>query len=77
LYLVTSDINAGGAMFSTSHPLDVGTEVQLESVLSPISLREIESDRALIRVRGYVLRNNDNGMAICFENRHEISPIPD
>ena len=76
LNLFTSDVCSGGAFFHTSHPLSEGTPVQVAIVLSLDKLRELKdnSQQALIKVTGEVLRCEPKGIAVCFNSDYEISP---
>ncbi len=74
--LVTTDICAGGAFFHTEQPLSIGTEVELEMVLSLTELKKIEGNKALIRVKGTVVRDEEHGMAVCFDQKHQIASLP-
>ncbi|MDD5724481.1 MAG: PilZ domain-containing protein [Syntrophales bacterium] len=72
----TSDICAGGAFFYTDTPLPVGTEMYVDLVLPLDELKKIEGRRANIKVRGAVIRTGKRGMAISFDKKYRISPIP-
>ncbi len=75
--LVTTDICAGGAFFHTEQPLAVGTEVEIEMILSLMELKKIKGNKALIRVKGTVVRDDEHGMAVCFDHKHQIAPLPE
>ena len=72
---ITSDISAGGAFFHTDQPLPVGTEMQVDLVLSLDELKKIEGKRASIKVKGAVIRIEGKGMAISFDKKYQISPL--
>jgi len=73
--LQTIDICAGGALFQTSETVPLGTEISVDLVLPLDRFKEIKTKRALIEVRGKVIRKENNGMAVCFESWYKISPI--
>ena len=73
--LQTIDICAGGAFFQTSETVPLGTEISVDLVLPLDRFKEIKTKRALIEVRGKVIRKENNGMAVSFESRYKISPI--
>ena len=73
LHLLTKDICLGGAFFSTSKRLPVGTEVRIQIVLPLHMLKTVKKRKALLRVeKGVVLRHQSKGMAIAFERGCEI-----
>ena len=72
--LFTKDICLGGAFFTTSKPLPVGTEVSVEMVLPLHMLKTLKEEKALLQVeKGIVLRHEPNGMAIAFQKGREIA----
>ncbi|MBW2560606.1 MAG: PilZ domain-containing protein [Deltaproteobacteria bacterium] len=73
---ITSDISAGGAFFHTGTPLPVGTEMYVDLILPLDELKKIEGKRAKIKVRGTVIRTGEKGMAISFDRKYRISPMP-
>ena len=77
LDFVTRDICAGGAFFHTENPLPIGTLVKIDLVLSLKELKKLEADKALIKVTGAVIRTDENGMAIYFDESYKISPFSD
>jgi len=75
LELLTRDISAGGAFFYTDQPLPLGTEVKIDLVLPLNELKKLESNKALIKVTGTVIRCEDTGMAVCFNQDYQLSPL--
>jgi len=73
--LQTIDICAGGALFQTTETVPLGTDIRVDLVLPLDRFKEIKTKRALIEVSGKVIRKENNGMAVCFDNRYKISPI--
>ena len=76
LKLLTRDVSAGGAFFYTDKPLPVGTEVKIDLVLPLSELKKLESSKALIKVSGEVIRSEEQGMAVCFNEDYQLSPLP-
>jgi hypothetical protein len=73
--LTTRDISSMGAFVRTAEPLEEGSAVKLELLLSMDLLRRFigEKGKAKIRVRGTVVRTDSEGMAIEFDSRYKIS----
>lgn len=73
--LFTSNICADGAFFPIRHPLPVGTDVALTIVLSMDKASREKKKGALIKVTGTVVRTNDQGMAICFDEEFKLQRL--
>ncbi|MBW2608786.1 MAG: PilZ domain-containing protein [Deltaproteobacteria bacterium] len=73
--LLTSNICAGGAFFHTKDPIPEGTKVQLEFVLSIDKLKEILDSECRIKVEGKVVRTEEAGIAVRFDDDYEIEPV--
>jgi hypothetical protein len=73
--LFTTNICSGGAYFHTNQPLPEGTQVKIDLVLLLDKLRKLkrEHKKALIKVKGKVLRTESEGMAICFDKGYQIT----
>jgi hypothetical protein len=54
----------------------VGTEMQVDLVLPLDELKKIEGKRANIKLKGAVIRTGEKGMAIIFDKKYRISPMP-
>lgn len=74
--LHTVDISAGGAFFRTSHPMPIGTSVKVEVIVSLDELKRLKGKRACVIVSGAVVRTDVEGMAVCFNERYKILPMP-
>jgi len=74
--LLTSDVCAGGAFFKTDLPLPIGTEVEVDLVLPLDNLKRLNAHQALIKVSGAVIRSDDQGIAVCFNEDYQISRLP-
>jgi hypothetical protein len=72
--LVTRDISSQGAFLVTQEPLDKGMAVKLELHLSLETLQRMLNGggTAKVQVRGTVIRKDDGGMAVQFDNRFKI-----
>jgi len=72
---LTSDVSAGGAFFQTDAPLPIGTRMNVDLVLPLDELKKMEGKRASIKLKGYVIRASNGGMAISFDRRYQIAPL--
>ena len=84
---VTANISSGGAFIETSEPLPIACKVHLEFpvsfadlkklrfVLSLDLLRQFEGEPVWVHVTGVVIRHEDNGMAIIFDDDYQLSPL--
>ncbi|MCU0531022.1 MAG: PilZ domain-containing protein [Syntrophales bacterium] len=76
LELLTKDICAGGAYFSTKTALASGTKVKLDILLPVRSVSTLsDNTRGLIKVNGTVIRSGPAGMAIGFDGGYLITPF--
>ncbi|MFH1671882.1 MAG: PilZ domain-containing protein [Pseudomonadota bacterium] len=74
--LFTTNICGGGAFFETPHALPAGAEVDMEVMLPLDKTRQTQGVKTSIRVLGSVIRSDEKGMAICFDKKYTISPLP-
>lgn len=70
----TCDICAGGAFLNTNEPLPVGSEIKLDLVIAIDELRKVKGNKVTIKVKGEVVRVEDDGMAVKFGEKFEIIP---
>jgi len=70
----TKNICAGGAYFNTTSPLAMGTDVQTNITLLINKFKELGGKRSQINVAGSVIRADERGMAVCFDEKYTISP---
>lgn len=75
LELTTKDVCSGGAYFNTTQPAPIGTEVDVQLVIPISELKKIDADNVVITVSGSVLRANDKGMVVAFNNNYSIAPL--
>ena len=72
--LMTSNISSGGAFIKTDNPLKIGTEIQMDIILSFDSDRFKKSTKkSHIDIGGNVIRTERDGMAVCFNTQYKIS----
>jgi len=74
LELQTRNVCAGGAFLITDEPLAIGTKVGISMILSLERIKKFREKKSLINVSGSVIRTDEKGMAICFDEKHTISP---
>ena len=72
--LVTSNVCSGGAYFMTNSPLPKGTHVKLNLTLHLDRLNEFSVRQSIFDVSGFVIRTDQEGMAICFDRKYKILP---
>ncbi len=72
--VMTSNISAGGTFLRTPQPLPVGTRVNLEVVL-PLREKRSWLKNSLIIISGVVIRTEEAGMALRFDDEYQILPL--
>ena len=72
---VTRDVCSKGAFIQTDQLLPVGTEVEMNLMLSLNKPPRIETRHSRIDVSGSVVRTEPQGIAICFNKNYQISPM--
>jgi c-di-GMP-binding flagellar brake protein YcgR len=87
LEFVTADISASGAFIETSRPLPIASKVRMEFFLSleelarlrfllaKESLKVWQSERAWVTATGVVIRAEQNGVAVIFDQNYQVFPI--
>ena len=75
LNLVTGDISAQGAFFTTEDSLEKGTRVKVDLINAPERPKTFLIKQALIHVTGTVLRTGPAGMAVVFDTGYRFSPL--
>jgi hypothetical protein len=71
----TINICAGGVLLKTGDKLAVGSEVEVKIVLNLDELEKIQDKKAQIKLSGIVLRTDNEGTAIAFDEKYEIEPL--
>ena len=74
--VITSNICAGGTFLLTRHPFRIGAKLNFEAVL-PLSAKTSKLKNALIKTSGVVIRSEEVGMALRFDDEYEILPLPE
>ena len=74
--VLTSNICAGGTFLRTRQPFPVGTRVNVEVVL-PIREKKSWLKNSLIKISGVVIRSEEAGMALRFDDEYRILPLPE
>jgi hypothetical protein len=72
--VMTDDICAGGGFFRTDTPFSVGTDVKMDLILPSNKFKKLGGKRSRVDVSGSVIRINEFGMAVCFNNKFRIEP---
>ena len=71
--LMTNNICAGGTYLITDRPLPKGTDIKMDLILKLDRLHEFEGRQTHIDISGFVIRTDQQGMAIRFNNKYNIS----
>ena len=71
---MTSNICAGGVFFNTDIPLAAGTGVKLVIFLPLDKFNNSKGKVSHVEVKGFVIRTDQGGMAICFDKGYKIAP---
>ena len=74
--LFSRDISCDGVFLVTDRPLPIGTNLDLNFLLSQQDFGSVPKDeRISIKTRGKVIRTDDQGMAVEFEKLYKISKL--
>jgi hypothetical protein len=73
--LVTRDISMCGAFLLTDRPLPVGSKVCVDMILTLEGRTKQGAQKAWIKASGKVLRTDNEGMAVGFDNQSRILPL--
>jgi hypothetical protein len=73
--LFSLDVSSAGVFLLTKNPLPSGSRVKVDLLLSQDLIQQEQKSMVCINSIGTVIRINDRGMAIAFDERHEISTI--
>ena len=66
------DISAGGAYLRSTQMLAQGAPIEVSFFLPVESQEKMKSERAHIKVSGLVVRSDEMGMGVCFDEEYEI-----
>jgi hypothetical protein len=73
--LLTRNISAGGAFFKTDDPLPVGTELTMEVLLPLNGIKKVKGEKSAVKLTGSIIRSEEKGMAVCFDEEYQILPL--
>ena len=73
--LVTRDISMSGAFLMTDKPLPIGSKVSVDMILTLEGRTKQSAQQAWIKASGKVLRTDNEGMAVGFDNQSRILPL--
>jgi len=73
--LTTKNLSSDGAFLYTSQPFSEGADVNLEFFITQEMIRSLrgEKGRAKVRVKGKVVRIEDDGVAVQFTSKYKIT----
>lgn len=74
--LMTRDVSMSGVYLVTDAPLPVGSKVNVDMVLTLGGRKNQNSQQAWIKASGKVLRTDNQGMAVSFDDQSRILPLP-
>ena len=72
--VLTRNICAGGTFLRTRQPFPVGARVNLE-VFLPLREKKPSLKNSLIKISGVVIRSEEAGMALRFDDEYQILPL--
>ena len=73
--LVTRDISMSGVFLITDRPLPVGAKVNVDMILTLGGKKKQDSQQAWIKASGKILRTDNQGMAVGFDDKSRILPL--
>ena len=73
--LVTRDISMNGVFLITDKPLPVGAKVNVDMILTLGGKKKQDSQQAWIKASGKILRSDNQGMAVGFDDKSRILPL--
>lgn len=76
LALGTRDVSSGGGYFPCEAPLCVDTRVEVGLLIPVPGLKKIGRTGARVKLAGVVVRSDARGMAIRFDRRFRLAPLP-
>lgn len=84
---VTANISSGGAFIETTQQLPLSSKVQVEFLVSfdelkklkfilPVqALKSITSSQFWVKTTGIVIRTDERGVAVIFDQNYQVSPL--
>lgn len=76
LALGTRDVSSGGGYFPCDAPLRVDTRVEVGLLIPVAGLKKLGRSGARVKLAGVVVRADSQGMAIRFDRRFRLAPLP-
>ena len=73
--LVTRDVSMSGVFLVTDAPLPVGSKVNVDMILTLGGRNKQNAQQAWIKASGKVLRTDNQGMAVGFDDQSRILPL--
>ena len=73
--LATRDVSMSGVFLLTDAPLPVGSRVNVDMILTLGGKKKQNSQQAWIKASGKVLRTDNQGMAVSFDDQSRILPL--
>ena len=75
--LTTRDVSSDGAFLYSSQPFPEGAKVKMDFMISLETLQRLAGEKGMakIRVKGKVIRSDENGIAIRFESSYKITAL--
>lgn len=75
--VATQNVSAGGALIQTDQTLPLGADVDLTLELPVDQLRDLDTDYINVNITGQVIREDQKGLIIEFDDHCEINrPLP-
>lgn len=84
---VAANISSGGAFLATGSPLPLSSKVQIEFLLGledlkklkfilPLSvLKSFSGDKVWVKATGVVIRQEEGGVAVIFNQNYQVTPL--
>ena len=73
--MVTRDVSMSGVYLLTDAPLPVGSKVNVDMILTLGGRKKQNAQQAWIKASGKVLRTDNQGMAVGFDDQSRILPL--
>jgi hypothetical protein len=69
------DISAVGAYLQNRKMLATGTSMEVAFFLPPEIQAQMKKERAHVRVSGLVVRVDERGIGVCFDEQYHMEPL--
>ncbi|MDJ0986878.1 MAG: PilZ domain-containing protein [Desulfobacterales bacterium] len=73
--MVTRDVSMSGVYLLTDAPLPIGSKVNVDMILTLGGRKKQNAQQAWIKASGKVLRTDNQGMAVSFDDQSRILPL--